>query len=68
MKEAKTKYLGARVTEATHDDFHKKAKQFGDASDVLRELVTAFNEDRLDIRKPTVTSKKELLYVPRIQD
>lgn len=68
MKEAKTKYLGARVTESTHDEFHKKAKEFGDASDVLRELVYAFNENRLEIRKPTTTSKKELLYVPRIQD
>lgn len=68
MKEVKTKLLGARVTESTHDAFHKKAKEFGDASDVLRELAEAFVEDRLQIQPPTTPSKKEKLYVPRSQD
>lgn len=68
MKEVKTKLLGARVTEKAHDEFHKKAQEFGDASDVLRELIDAFNENRLQIIPPTTPSKKEKLYVPRSQD
>lgn len=64
---SKTKFLGTRVTENSHKLFNEKASRYGVPSDVLRELIDAFIEDRLQIAPP-VTSKKELLYVTRKQD
>ncbi len=51
--------LNVRVPDKIHSAFHKKAKQYGTPSYVLRELVVAFIEDRVVI-KPPVT--KGTLY------
>jgi hypothetical protein len=42
--------------------FHAKAQKYGVPSDVLREFIEAFLDDRLVIRPP-VTREKESLYV-----
>jgi hypothetical protein len=49
-----------------HSKFHAKAKKFGIPSDVLRELIEAFLENRLTITPPV--TRKESLYVTRTQD
>lgn len=56
----KSKYVVIRVTPGTHKAFHRKADLYGNVSDVLRELIEAFLDDRLVI-KPN--PKKESLYV-----
>jgi len=58
----KSKFLHFRVLPETHKKFHVKAKKFGQPSDVLRELVEAFNDDRLTIQPP-VTRKESLYHV-----
>lgn len=57
---SKTKFLATRVTPEDHKAFGKMAQKFGKPSDILRELVKAFNTDRLTIKPPTVTSKESL--------
>ena len=57
-----SKYLTARVTSGDHAAFHRKAQKYGKPSDILRELVQAFNQDRLTI-KPPVTVKGNLYHV-----
>ena len=52
---SKTKFLTTRVTPGDHTTFQRKAKQYGKPSDILRELVLAFNTDRLTIKPPPVT-------------
>lgn len=66
-REAKDVNLNARVTKNEKTSFIEKASRYGNPSEVLRELVNAFIEDRLEIKPPS-PSKKELLYVPRIED
>jgi hypothetical protein len=56
---SKTKFLATRVTPEDHKAFGSKAQKYGRPSDVLRELVKAFNTERLTI-KPPVTSKESL--------
>jgi hypothetical protein len=53
--------MSVRLTPADHTAFSRKAQKFGLPSDVLRELIQAFIQERLII-KPPVTSKKEGLY------
>lgn len=62
----KTKFLSVRLTPQDHRTFFRKSKRYGKPSDLLRELVQAFNEDRLAIQPPV--NPKESLYVPRSQD
>ena len=50
------KSLTFRVTAASHKAFHHKARQFGKPSDILRELVEAFAEERLTV-KPSPTKR-----------
>lgn len=57
----KTKFLTVRLTPYDHKAFHRKADKFGKPSDVLREIVQAFNSDRLVIQPPVI--EKESLYV-----
>lgn len=57
----KSKFLVVRVTDKTRTKFHSKAQRYGNPSDVLREIVEAFNEDRLVIQPPV--TRKESLYV-----
>lgn len=69
MRETKSKFLGARVTGESHTAFFQKASRYGYPSDVLRELIEAFNEGRIEIKPPSVNRKwKENLYVHRIED
>lgn len=68
-RKPKSDALYVRVTPETKAAFSAKAEQYGpdlSASDVLRELVIGFIEDRVTIIPPH--DKKESLYVPRIQD
>jgi len=56
-----TKFLTVRLTPSDHKAFHRKADRYGKPSDVLREIVQAFNSDRLVIQPPVI--EKESLYV-----
>jgi len=55
------KFITVRVSVKTHKAFFRKAMQFGRTSDVLRELVEAFVDDRLKIQ-PSET-KRNLYHV-----
>lgn len=59
----KSKFLVVRVTDKTRTKFHTKAQKFGQPSDVLREIIQAFIDDRLIIQPPVTV--KESLYVTR---
>jgi hypothetical protein len=56
-----TKFLTVRLTPTDHKAFHRKADRYGKPSDLLREIVQAFTEDRLVIQPPV--NPKESLYV-----
>ena len=64
----KSAYLTVRVSDKTRTRFHVKARKFGTPSEVLRELIDAFVEDRVTINPPVTGNPKEKLYVPRSQD
>ena len=66
MSNVKSAYLSVRIPDKTRTKFHDKAKKFGTPSEVLRELIDAFNEDRVAIQAPV--TRKEKLYVPRSQN
>ena len=55
-------FLTIRVSEEFRNKLHKKAKRFGKPSDVVRQILEAFVEDRLQI---TQSDSKENLYVNR---
>ena len=63
----RTTFLTVRLQQQTHQAFRVKAEKYGGISEVLRELVEAFLEDRLSITPPA-NPKKESLYVTRIQN
>ncbi len=60
---AKDGILFVRVEEDSLETFKVKCKSLGEYSDVIRDIITAFNEGRLKI-KPTDGQKKlnEELY------
>lgn len=60
---SKSKFLTIRVTPDDHKKFHCKVKKFGQPSEVLREIIQAFMDDRLAIQPPVTV--KESLYVTR---
>lgn len=60
MNKAKDKYITFRVSNDIHQDFMTKVVRYGTPSDILREMVEAFLDDRLVIKKP---DSKESLYV-----
>ena len=63
MSNVKSAYLSVRIPDKTRTKFHDKAKKFGTPSEVLRELIDAFIEDRV-ILKPSVNRNPlEKLYV-----
>ena len=64
----KSAYLTVRLTDKTRTKFHAKARKFGTPSEVLRELIDAFIEDRVTIQPPVTGNLKEKLYVTRSQD
>lgn len=49
--------IQARIPTEIKDAFFEKAQEFGGGSLVMRELVTAFVEDRITIRPSEVKSK-----------
>jgi hypothetical protein len=55
-----TKFLTVRIKPADHKKFHSKAERYGGVSEVLREMIEAFIDDRLTV-KPN--PRKESLYV-----
>jgi hypothetical protein len=55
-----------RLTPYDHKAFHRKAEKYGKPSDVIREIIEAFSQDRLVIQPPV--NVKESLYVSRIQN
>jgi hypothetical protein len=55
-----------RMTPEAKQTLMDVATQYGEPSDVLREVLLAFVEGRLTIVPPT--NKKASLYVPRNQD
>ena len=57
-----SKFMSVRLTPSDHTAFSRKAQKFGRPSDVLRELIQAFVQERLTIKPPVVTSKKDALY------
>lgn len=59
----KNAFLTVRVTGSTRTKFHAMAQKYGQPSDVLRELIEAFIDDRLSIVPPV--NRKESLYVTR---
>ena len=56
----KDKFLTLRVSPDTHKNFMAKAYRYGTPSDVLREIIEAFLDDRLVIKQDP---RKESLYV-----
>lgn len=60
-------FLTVRLHQQIHQAFRAKAERFGGVSEVMRELVEAFIEDRVVIHPP-VQPKKESLYVARSED
>lgn len=58
-------FLTFRVSAKVHTAFHRKAEKYGRPSDVLRELIEAFLDDRLVIKPDP---KKESLYVTRTEN
>ena len=63
MSKKKTAFLTVRVNESTRQEFIAKVQKYGQPSEVLRELIEAFTEDRIVITPPT--NQKESLYVSR---
>ncbi len=59
--------LTVRVTKAMRDRLYDRALRYGPPADVIREIIRAFIEDRLQIEAPTTTKMKELFSV-RNQD
>lgn len=64
----KSAFMTVRVTDTTRAKFHVKARKLGTPSEVHREIVEAFVEDRLTIQPPVIRNPMEKLYVPRSQD
>ena len=60
-------FLTVRLPQQTHSEFRDKAARYGGVSEVLRELVAAFIEDRLTVHPPK-QQKESLYHVPRSQD
>lgn len=65
MNLAKTVFMTVRLTAKTRTKFHDKALKIGKPSQVHRELVEAFVEDRLNIQPPVNRNPLEKLYVTR---
>lgn len=57
--------LATRVSQQDRVKFSRKAAKYGGISEVLREFIIAFNENRLTIKQ---NPNKESLYEPRKED
>jgi hypothetical protein len=60
--------MTVRVTDKTRIKFHEKARKVGTPSEVHREIVEAFIENRIAIQPPVNRNPLEKLYVTRTQD
>lgn len=60
---AKEAFLNVRVTEKIRSQFHAKARKYSTPSTVLRELITAFVQDRVTVQPPVNHITKKDLYV-----
>lgn len=58
----KSAYLTVRVADKTRIKFHAKASKIGTPSDILRELIDAFIEDRVKLQPPVNRNPLEKLY------
>lgn len=50
-QESKAGFISMRATPEMYRKFQSKAKQYGGVSSVLRELISAFLDDRLTIER-----------------
>lgn len=55
-------FLTIRVSKEFRKELNKKAKRYGKPSDVIRQILEAFVEDRVQL---TPSDRKENLYVNR---
>jgi dihydroxyacid dehydratase/phosphogluconate dehydratase len=62
----KTKFLTVRLEPPVHKAFHRKATEYGGVSEVLRELTTAFVEDRVTVTPNP--ERKTIYHVTRSQN
>lgn len=60
-KKTKSQFLTTRVSEAVRTQFLAKSAEYGKPSEVLREFIEAFVDDRLTIKRPV--NVKGNLYV-----
>lgn len=61
MKNTKEAFLTVRLPHKAKQAIHEKARLYGRPSDVVREILEAFVENRLVIKAPE--NRKENLYV-----
>lgn len=60
----KSSYFTVRVTDVVRNRFHDKAAEMGtNPSEVLRELIDAFIEDRVTLKPSVNRNPLEKLYV-----
>lgn len=59
MTQPLTRYVTIRLSQEDHKRFHDKARDYGNASQVLRELIEAFIDDRLTVMP---NPNKKVLY------
>lgn len=60
-------FLTVRLDTQTAQEFRTRATRYGGVSEVLREMIEAFLDERLVVRPPK-QPKKESLYVTRSED
>lgn len=65
--DVKGTFINVRVKTRFKDRFNRKARKFGTPANVLREILEAFVDGRLEITSPSNNSK-ESLYVNRNED
>lgn len=58
----KSAFVTVRVTNATRTKFHEKASAIGPPSEVHREIIEAFVEDRLEIQPPVTRHPLQELF------
>lgn len=59
--------INVRVKHRFKERFNRKARKFGKPADVIREILEAFVDDRLQINPP-VNNSKDSLYVNRTEN
>lgn len=62
IPKSKSAFLTVRVTDKMRQRFHAKASKIGTPSDILRELIDAFVEDRVKLQPPVNRNPLEKLY------